>query len=200
VPSENQLIAVDLALVPPEWVQQRARAINAHLLDHSAGGFRFDATHVPHISLVQQFVHTGKLPALIDAFNPILQATAPLAIRVSGIVGSASTVSFSLERTPLVSLHERLMDAALPLEEAAGTAQAFFSDGEAPRVKDLEWVAAYRAQAAYSAFAPHITLGIGATPAPGEPFDFIAGRAGLFHLGRFCTCRRLLHVWALSPL
>ena len=95
------------------------------------------------------------------------------------------------------------MDAARPYEEAGGAADAFYSDQDPPREiareKDIAWVANYRDQASYSSFIPHITLGVGKAPEPGEPFDFVVNRVGLFQLGRFCTCRLLLHEWTLLP-
>ena len=135
----------------------------------------------------------------------ILRATPLLALRVLRIEGRDLTVSFLVELTPgLRRLHERLMDAARPYEEAGGTTDAFYSGQEIPREtareKDAAWVANYRDQASYSNFIPHITLGVGTAPEPGEPFDFTADRVGLFHLGRFCTCRLLLHERTLLPL
>ena len=43
-----------------------------------------------------------------------------------------------------------------------------------------------------------ITLGFGTAPAPDEPFEFLAGRIGLFHLGHFCSCRLVLEEWRLG--
>ncbi|OFV99196.1 MAG: hypothetical protein A3H94_03890 [Acidobacteria bacterium RIFCSPLOWO2_02_FULL_60_20] len=47
-------------------------------------------------------------------------------------------------------------------------------------------------------FMSHITLGFGTAPAPDEPFEFLAGRIGLFHLGHFCSCRLVLEEWRLG--
>jgi hypothetical protein len=204
-PTGEEILAIDVALVPPEWVQERARSVNAALPASHPEGFRFDATHPPHISLVQQFVRRSRLPALIEQFDPILRATPLLALRVLQIASRDLTVSFLVEPAPdLHHLHERLMDSARPYGEAGGAADAFYSGQEIPREmareNDVAWVANYRDQASYSNFIPHITLGVGTAPEPGEPFDFTADRAGLFHLGRFCTCRLLLHEWTLLPL
>ncbi|MBI4463425.1 MAG: hypothetical protein HY647_01865, partial [Acidobacteria bacterium] len=52
----QEVLAVDVALLLPEPIQERVRAINAALWAQEKDGFRFDATHLPHITLAQLFV------------------------------------------------------------------------------------------------------------------------------------------------
>jgi len=192
---ETELIAIDVALVPPEPVLERARRINAALKD---GGLQFDSTHLPHLTLVQLFIRRANLPALAARLDPICGVTAPLPIRVRGFASEGATVSFQVDRTAeLVQLHESLMDTLREWEEPEGGAGVFFSDGEPPREMDVAYVTNFRAQASYAKFIPHITLGFGIAPRPGRPFEFLADRIGLFHLGRFCACRMLLHQWTV---
>ena len=192
----SALIAIDLALVPPEWVQERARRISRTLSD---GGLQLDTTHLPHISLAQCFVWRAALPLLIERLSLVLRSAVPLPIRALAVVDQQSTISFLLDRTPeLLLLHESLMDAIKEWEEEGGGAEAFYSEGEPPRAKDVDWVTNYRAQASYSKFIPHITLGFGEVREIGGSFDFVANEVGLYHLGRFCTCRVLLRAWELD--
>jgi hypothetical protein len=103
----------------------------------------------------------------------------------------------AVERTPeLVDLHERLMEALRGLERSGGMAAAFFDHD--PRVNDLLWVSGYRLKSSFSEYAPHITLGHGAAPPSIEPFAFDAATIAVCHLGRFCTCRRVLRSWSLA--
>ena len=193
--SEDNLIAVDLALVPPEWVQERARRINAEL---TSPGWSFDSTHMPHISLAQLFVMRAALPFFIERVDLILRSASAIPVRALAVVGRESTVSILLDRPPeLVGLHENLMDATREWEEQGGTTEAFCSEGEPAHEEDVDWVANYRAHASYRRFIPHITVGHGETPAPEASFEFIAKRVDLFHLGCFCTCRIALHGWTL---
>ena len=89
------------------------------------------------------------------------------------------------------------MDGIKEWEEFGGNGEAFYSDGEPAREQDVEWVANFRSEALYRKCIPHITLGFGDAPAPEAAFDFIASRVGLFHLGRYCTCRKLIRDWEL---
>jgi len=193
---DNSLIAIDLALAPPERVQERARRINQELAE---GGLQFDATHLPHISLAQCFVWRASLPLLIERLSLELRSAAAVPISASALVDQQSTISFLLDRTPeLLDLHVRLMDALRDWEEEGGDASAFYSEGEPARDKDVSWVANFRTAASYRKFIPHITLGFGRSSVRIEPFDFLANRVGLFHLGRFCSCRALLHEWRFA--
>ncbi|MBI4442340.1 MAG: 2'-5' RNA ligase family protein [Acidobacteria bacterium] len=193
------MMAIDVALLLPETVHTRARQINERLWQQRRDGFPFDAGHAPHLTLVQQFIQRENWPILAERVASVLRDRPPLPLRVSSLVSHQSTVLFLVDRTPqLQSLHEALLDAAKPLEETGGTAGAFYADGETAREADVEWVSRYRTHASYANFVPHVTLGIGTVPELAEPFDFLATRVALFHLGRFCTCRVLLREWALE--
>ena len=102
----------------------------------------------------------------------------------------------AVEPTPALSrIHRRLMDLLHDFERAEGT-QAAFVDGDA-RPGDVEWVAGFRRNASYEAFTPHITLGYSAALPSVEPMSFDAATIAACHLGRFCTCRRILQQWQL---
>ena len=63
------------------------------------------------------------------------------------------------------------------------------------------WVTGYRLKSSFHHFEPHITLGHGSAD-PGavpriEPFTFDADTVAVCHLGRHCTCRKVLRSWTL---
>ena len=51
---ENPVTAIDIALEPDATMIQHAEAANARLLKVLPKGFRLDATHHPHISMLQR--------------------------------------------------------------------------------------------------------------------------------------------------
>jgi hypothetical protein len=61
----------------------------------------------------------------------------------------------------------------------------------------VEWVAGFRRNSSYEAFTPHITLGHSTKLPFVEPVSFDATTIAACHLGRFCTCRRILRQWKL---
>ena len=52
-------------------------------------------------------------------------------------------------------------------------------------------------KAAFTSYAPHITLGHAEQPPAVAPMSFTAGIVAACHLGRFCTCREILRTWTL---
>ena len=105
----------------------------------------------------------------------------------------------AIEKAPaLVSLHEQLMESLRGVERPDGGTAAFFGDDA--RLRDVMWVAGYRLKSSFHHFEPHITLGHAAAPPAVEPFDFQADTVAVCHLGRYCTCRRVLRRWRLSDV
>ena len=191
----SHLVAVDVAILPPADVAARARELSASLPQDPAA-FRLDADHLPHVTLVQSFVREEELDAAFERVDEALRGRDAPRLRVTGGGKGASSVWMTIERTPeLEQLHETLMHAMVGIERPGGTPAAFF-DGDA-RVGDVMWVAGYRLKSSFGAYTPHITLGHASTPPEIEPMAFTGEVVAACHLGRFCTCRRILRSWNL---
>src|SRR5258707_2567363 len=69
---QNPVTAIDIALEPDATMLQDAESDNARLLKSFPKGFALDATHNPHVTMLQQFVRTPYLEkvyaALANAF------------------------------------------------------------------------------------------------------------------------------------
>ncbi len=194
----GSLLAVDVALLLPPAAQEVVALLNAQLAG-PPDGFRFDAGHLPHVTLVQQFVPAADLPLAAAETGAVLAAFAPLTLAAERLASSGPTTSLVLGATePLADLHRRLMDRLAPFDMAAGGADAFVTDDAPPRQRDVEWVTRFRTAAAYGAFEPHVTLGAGLLDAPAPGLEFTAARVALCRLGRFCTCRQVLASWTLG--
>lgn len=193
------LIALDLAVLPPDDVAQRAIGLSASLPAAESQGLRLGPDYLPHITLIQAFVEAGAMVPLLEQVDVVLRAWPALHLRVSGGRSGAGSVWMGIEPSrALAELHQHLLDAVLPFQRADGGASAFFG-GDA-RERDVRWVAHYLATSSGRAFQPHITLGHASQPPVIEPFDFTATRVAACHLGRFCSCRHVLRAWHLrSP-
>ncbi len=191
----SDLLALDVAILPPPDVRDLAIRLSAALPDADVEGLRLDAEHFPHVTLTQQFVRTGDLNRILERLDHVLRGQPPLTLHVTGAgKTTASTVWMAVARSDaLASLHERLMEALRDLEQVGGGPAAFVDrDG---RLADVAWVTGYRLKSSVLAYAPHITLGHASEPPRIEPFTFEATTVGACHLGRFCTCRRVLRQW-----
>jgi 2'-5' RNA ligase len=192
----SKLLALDVAILPPSDVRDRAVTLSASLPRDEDHDLRLDAEHLPHITLTQQFVRVEELDAAFERVDEALRGQPALTMRVTGGAKGSSSVWMAIERSEeLAALHERLMEALRGFERPRGTPGAFF--GEDARVGDVLWVTGYRLKSSFGAFTPHITLGYADEPPRVEPFTFRATTVAACHLGRFCACRRALRTWEL---
>lgn len=188
------LVAIDIAILPPPDVSARAITLSAALPAGESQGLLLGGDRLPHITLTQQFVPSGSLDALLVEVDRVLIGRAPLRLRVTGGGKGSGSVWMAMERTPeLVSLHEELLRATEPFAVPDGDAAAFC--GEDARDRDLRWVRGFRRKSSFDRFTPHITLGHASEPPAVEAGDFVATTIAVCHLGRFCTCRRIIRVW-----
>jgi len=191
-------LAIDVALLLPEPIAARAVALNRRL-SGDRRDLRLNESHLPHITLVQQFVVTPTLPELLETVAASARDQPPLELCVQGVTALGTSVTLAIRHSaPLQRLHESLMEALAGFGEAAGDESSFLSGDENIRPRDLEWVAHYRLRSSFGCYRPHITIGHGSLEVPVEPFDFVADRLAVCHLGRHCTCRAVFHEWRLG--
>jgi hypothetical protein len=198
-------VAIAIAILPPPDVSARAIALSAALPASESQGLLLGGDRLPHITLTQHVVPSASLDALLAQIDQVWRRWAPMRLRVTGGGKGSHSVWMSVARTPeLVTLHEQLMDVTEPLETANADASAFLEDAclaEAPqarrraRDRDVRWVREFRRESSFDRSTPHLTLGHASEPPAIEPFDFIATRIAVCHLGRFCTCRRIIREW-----
>ena len=193
----TDILAVDVALLVPDSMQAWCRRMNQALLKGEPSGFRFDDTHLPHLTLVQQFIAKEELEQFGHRVGSLLEGQAP--IRVIGIGGERGGSSLRVEATPeLQRLHEEIVRLSKPFARPEGAITAFFGNDTPTREADLSWARHYHARASLEHFEPHVTLGVGNNSLEIEPLEFIADRVGICQLGRFGTCRKVLHHWTLK--
>jgi 2'-5' RNA ligase len=193
----SELVALDVAILPPAEVSAKAVALSASLPENESKGLRLDDEHLPHITLMQMFARVNELDQVFGHIEDVLRSQGPFEVRVTGAGQGTSSVWLAVAATPLLmKLHEELMEALRGFERPDGGTAAFF-DADA-RLRDALWVAGYRLKSSFHHFAPHITLGHGTRPPAIDPFAFVADAVAACHLGRFCTCRHVFRRWTLT--
>jgi len=191
------VIAIDIAILPPRELATRAIALSAALPADESQGLLLGADRLPHITLTQQFVPDEALDDLVAQIDRVLRDREPLGLRVIGGGKGSNSVWMAIARTPaLVDLHEQLLQATESYEATTGDESAFF-DNDA-RDRDVRWVREFRRESSVDRFTPHITLGHASKPPILESIDFVATTVAVCHLGRFCTCRRVIRAWDLG--
>ncbi len=205
--------AVNILLEPDAEMLQRAEANNARLLDAYPAGFALDATHRPHITLLQRFVRTADLDRIYAAAGSVLEASRVLDLRLEAVryyyipsdpLGLAGIVA--RQSPELRELQQALIDAVAPFTVAVGDSDSFVTTPDDPVIDPLliDYVAAFVPASAGENFTPHVTTGIAPRDfldsmlaEPFESFTFSPAGAAVYQLGQFGTAAKKLHAWAV---
>ena len=198
----SPLLALDIAILLPPETSTSVELLNTQL-SAPPEGFRFSARHLPHISLVQQFSPTTELTVIEQTIADVVSKHPPIDLTLASITASQTTSSLTVTPSPVLdTLHRRLMDQLAIFDVGLGDERAFINTEATPtdaaRLRDITWVSQFRTEAAYDAFAPHVTLGVGAVKTTIPKTTFTASVIALCILGRFCTCQKVLASWELS--
>jgi 2'-5' RNA ligase len=209
--------AIDIALDPDSTMTQRAKALNARLVKSYPAGFSFDATHHPHVTLVQRYVRTEDLPKIYAAVAALAaQAHASgLGLTADKYVFSATpptgarSMLIGLIPSPDVpDLQQKIAMAVAPYTTDSGTAAAFYTTPADPNVAQstIDYVTTFVPKASGANFMPHVTLGLGVldtlTAIAAEPlqsFTFTPVSLTVYQLGNYGTARLKLRGWPLAP-
>jgi hypothetical protein len=212
----TDLTAIDVLIDPDEQAIERARKINARLLESLPQGWALDDTHKPHITTLQRYVRTADLNKVYDAVGKILAETEMSslgyqAVKIThadwGFPGYGPTVLLVQVSPEVLAFQAKLESAVSPFVQSGGTAAAFVADpGEVISPTIIKWVGAYVPdQIGDGKYLPHLTVGAGKFDdlkiIEAEPFDAFnvhPEAMAVYHLGNNGTARKLLKEWPLT--
>jgi hypothetical protein len=209
---QTTVTAIDILLEPDATMLKHAEAANARLLNVFPKGFSLDATHRPHITMVQRFVRTADLDKVYAAAGKVFAGANVTGLKLEAFkyyyipdkdIGLSGIV---VKPTPeLLKLQQDVIAAVAPFTEATGTSAAFVTTPDDPVINPLliQYVAAFVPSAAGEHFNPHVTTGVASREyldkmlaEPFEPFTFSPAGAAVYQLGQFGTAAKKLWTWA----
>lgn len=210
----TSLTAIDVLLEPDATMIQHAKAANARLLKVFPKGFALDATHHPHITMLQRYVRTADLHKVYAAAGKVLASEKVTGWKLEafkyyyipskeiGLAGIVVKPTYDLLR-----MQQKLIDAVAPFTAKTGTAAAYVTTPEDPDIDPflIDYVAAFVPKATGKNFNPHVTVGIASQDylkeMLAEPFDeftFSPAGASVYQLGNFGTAQKKLKTWELK--
>ena len=213
--AQNAITAIDIALEPDATMIQHAEAVNARLLKVFPKGFALDATHHPHITILQRYVRTADLDKVYAAVGKVLANETAAGWKLKAFkyyyipwkdIGLAGIVVEPTDN--LLKLQQKLIDAVAPFTVETGTAAAFVTTPEDPDINQptIDYVATFVPQATGKDFNPHVTVGIASQDylkqmlaEPFAGFTFSPAGASVYQLGNFGTAQKKLKTWELQP-
>jgi hypothetical protein len=214
-PEASAVTAIDILLEPDATMLRHAEANNARLLAVFQKGFALDATHRPHITLIQRFVRTADLDQVYAAAGKVLAGANVNGMKLEAFkyyyapgknVGVAGIVA---RPTPeLLKLQQDVIAAVAPFTVETGTIAAFVSAHDDPVLDTMliEYVSTFEPKMTGEHFSPHVSTGVASREyldkmltEPFEPFTFSSAGAAVYQLGPFGTAAKKLKEWELKP-
>src|SRR5260221_5544234 len=164
----NDITAIDILLQPDETMVKHATAVNARLLKVFPKGFSLDASHRPHITLVQRFVRTENLDKVYAAVGKVFASANVTGLKLEAFkyyyipdkdLGISGIV---IKPTPeLLKLEQQVIDAVTPFAVKTGTSAAFVT-GDVPEVLLglITYVSDFVPKHSGENYHPHVTTGL----------------------------------------
>jgi hypothetical protein len=211
---DNKITAIDILLEPDATMLQHAQAVNDRLLKVFPKGFALDASHRPHITLVQRFVLTKNLDKVYAAAGKVLASANVTGLKLEAFkyyyipdkdLGLAGIV---IKPTPeLIKLEMQVIEAVTPFVVETGTSAAFITSPEKPEVVAglIPYVSEFVPKSSGENYHPHVTTGLAPreyldkmAAEPFQNFTFSPVGAAVYHLGDYGTAAKKLKEWDLK--
>ena len=211
-----EITAIDLPLEPDATMLQHEAADNARLLKEYPKGFALDATHTPHITMLQCFVRTADLDKLYAAEEKVLAAANVTKMKLDAFKryyiptgGGLGVAGICAKPTPeILKLQADIIAAAAPFNLRDGPIGAFTAGHDNPAIDAaiIGYVSTFEKIGAGEKFNPHVSTGNGPTAyldqmnaEPFASFTFSPAGAAVYQLGPFATAAKKLKEWDLKP-
>ncbi len=214
-PSEAASVtAIDILLEPDATMLQHAEANNARLLAVFPKGFALDATHRPHITLIQRFVRTADLDKVYAAAGKVLADTNVNGMKLEAFkyyyapAGAVGVAGICAKPTrAILKLQADIIAAVEPFTVEIGPIGAFTAphDDAASDMALIQYVSIFVPKMSGDNFNPHVSTGVAPREyldrmlaEPFEPFTFSPAGAAVYQLGPFGTAAKKLKEWNLK--
>src|SRR5438046_9814496 len=164
----NPITAIDILLEPDATMIQHATATNDRLLKVFPKGFALDATHRPHVTLVQRFVRTEDLDKVYAAVGKVFASANVTGLKLEAFNyyympdKDLSLSGIVIKPTPeLLALEKQVIDAVTPFVVETGTSAAFVT-GDVPEVLPelITYVSEFVQKHSGENYHPHVTTGL----------------------------------------
>ena len=204
----TSVTAIDILLDPDATMMKRSEAVNARLRSVYPKGFALDASHRPHITLLQRFVRTADLDQVYAAANKVLAGVKASDLQLKAFkyyyipVGDLGLSGIVAEPTPeLLKLQQDLVDAVAPFTVPTGTAGAFVTTPKEPGIQaaTINYIAGFVPEHTGTNYSPHVTTGLASKKyldnmltQPFESFTFSPAGASVYQLAEYGTAAKKL--------
>jgi phosphoserine phosphatase len=209
-----EITAIDILLEPDAAMLEHAAANNARLLAAFPKGFALDATHRPHITMIQCFVRTSDLDKVYAAEEKVLAGAHVNTMKLEGFkyyyapAGATGVAGICARPTPeILKLQADVIAAVKPYMVQTGPIGAFTAPHDDPAIDAaiIQYVSTFVPKMSGANFNPHVSTGVATKEyldkmltEPFEPFTFSPAGAAVYQLGPYGTAAKKLKEWDLK--
>ena len=201
--SQNR-IAVDVVLLPPDEIMEKAIEVNQALLNAFNNKMILNKQNCfPHISLAMGCIKKEDTPEIDRVLKDIAEKFSPMKLTISDIrteaIPTGEKVSgFVIVKTKdLQLLHETVMNKLSPYFTYNVSSDMVYAlpDQQVEEVTTY-WIKNYPKESSFENFSPHITIGFGEVEGENSglkfPIQFSVSKLALCHVGNYCVCRKIV--------
>jgi len=212
---QSLVTAIDILLEPDATMLQNSADNNARLLRVFPKGFSLDATHTPHITMLQCFVRTADLDKVYAAAGQVLAAANVKAMKLEAFkyyyapAGAVGVAGICAKPTPeILKLQADIIAAVKPYLTETGPIGAFTTPHDDPATDAalIQYVSTFVSKLTGENFNPHVSTGVAPKEyldqmlaEPFAPFTFSPAGAAVYQLGPFGTAAKKLKELDLEP-
>lgn len=207
---DQSVTAIDILLEPDQVMMDHAGQVNQRFLKSYPDGFALDAQHRPHITLLQCFVRTEKLPEVYRASGKVLSHFDLQSMRLQAVKhyyipdGRTGLAGIVIEPTvELLDLQRKLIASMERFMVPTGKSTAFVTTPDdlvmSPAL--VKYVENFVPDASGERFNPHVTTGVAMREdldamlkEPFDEFEFAPASAAVYQLGQYGTAAKRLSV------
>lgn len=206
--AQDKLVAIDVLLEPDQRMNEAAQAWNTRLREQAPEGFKLDATHRPHITLLQQYVAESDIGQVVTVVKALAASSdvSAMTLTATGLyhiaLGTIGVQGLTIAPSPeLRALQAKVIAALAPYRRSGGGETAFVPDPTGTPFDPFlfAYVGSFVEKQAGDHFNPHVTTGIGPLPwlaarekEPFTPFAFGVDGLAVYRLGNFGTAAERL--------
>ncbi len=209
----SDLTAIDVLIDPDAATIERARTVNARMLQSMPQGWALDDTHQPHITTLQRYVRSADLDQVYEAVEKTLAQTdmtslSYQAVKIThadwGFPGYGPTVLLVEVSPEVLDFQANLIEAVRPFTGSGGTAQAYVRTEAEPDINQqtIDYIEHYVPQHSGTNFVAHVTVGLARLDDLAkieaetfEPLPFSPAVISVYQLGSNGTAARHLKSW-----
>ena len=175
----SEITAIDILLEPDATMLGHSADNNARLLKVFPKGFSLDATHTPHITMLQCFVPTANLEKVYAAAGKVLAGANVTAMKLEAFkyyyapAGATGVAGICAKPTPeILKLQADIIAAVKPYLAKTGPIGAFTAphDDPATDAAIIQYVSTFVPKMSGENYNPHVSTGV----APKAYLDKIA--------------------------